>query len=63
MDRIKKIKKGTLYGALKMIEQLYAENMIPKHVFNNIIRENNKCLQLDSTSYHYHTISLNKKGE
>lgn len=31
--------KGTLFGALKLIEQLYLDGYIPGFVFRNILKE------------------------
>ena len=39
MNMIKADKENNIFGALKLIEQLYLDGEIPGHVFRNILQE------------------------
>lgn len=39
MSKINADKESNLFGALKLIEQLYLDGEIPGHVFRNILQE------------------------
>ncbi len=39
MSKINADKESNIFGALKLIEQLYLDGEIPGHVFRNILQE------------------------
>ena len=39
MNNIENTKRSNVFGAIKLIEQLYLDNLIPGYVFHNIINE------------------------
>lgn len=39
MNKIEFRKDGSVFGALKLIEQLYLDDKIPGYIFRNIIKE------------------------
>ena len=39
MDKMNKTEKSNLFGALKLIEQLYYDGLISRHIFYNILQE------------------------
>lgn len=41
MDMIKADKENNIFGALKLIEQLYLDGEIPGYIFRNILQEYN----------------------
>lgn len=52
MNMINADKENNIFGALKLIEQLYLDGEIPGHVFRNILQEYKEdvCMA-DFTSY------------
>jgi hypothetical protein len=52
MNMMKADKENNIFGALKLIEQLYLDGEIPGHVFRNILQEykNDVCIA-DFTCY------------
>ena len=48
MGKIKKANKSNVFGALKLIEQLYLDNQIPGLVFRNIIKEYSDVVSVTS---------------
>ena len=46
MSKILSDKEKNVFGALKLIEQLYLEDEIPGNVFRNILRENQEKINV-----------------
>ena len=51
MNMIKADKENNIFGALKLIEQLYLDGEIPGHVFRNILQEYKDVCIADFTCY------------
>ena len=49
MSKMSTKNKGTIFAAIKMLEQLYQHGRIPRHVLRNIIDE--YADQIDTSSF------------
>ena len=49
MSKMSTNNKGTIFAAIKMLEQLYKNGRIPRHVLRNIIDEYTD--QIDTSSF------------
>ncbi len=49
MSKMSTNNKGTIFAAIKMLEQLYKNGRIPRHVLRNIIDE--YADQIDTSSF------------
>lgn len=61
MDTIKPKQRATIFAALKFIEQLYLDNLIPEYIFHNILRD--YLDQIDTSEFLCHKDNKQRKGE
>ena len=63
MSKIVDVERGNVFGALKLIEQLYMDSEIPGYIFRNIIKEHGSSFSVTNFNCYKKDESPTEEGD